>query len=513
MSVKRSKSVYHSIQFHDEDASDSLPTPDRSPERTRTDPCSTTGPPPSAPVAIVQPRWPTVTMAPDGDRQPEASTSAASDFPPVSPRPSEDSNEGSGLEADLETAMDLSVARVNGALATYMETGGLGDLEDIAIDLEDIVINTPLVSMTRTNSPGVTPYHQPISPETVAAYMNSATWPPPSHQTEDDAGSIISIHASSSESEAEEGNRKDLTQWDIMASAADNEQLKGRFISAIRGFLLVIGDQATCKNIRGAKRLRQDDANPLEKLAWVKENPGTNFNVLGEFLHHAHSAHLTAALQFAERCSDTQLADKTLQELSKTEETISVSRFVLQSPKGREEDHAIILKRSVNVRDGRMYGVSWSRLRSDTLNCLMAITRGEKDHNPDKRKKTKFDKSLDTFSKIYTTSCTQEERKIPKELQEEDRELDREMHREQLNCLFYGNSWPCLDRVRVLPHPTTTPHSNTAAALEPHPPTAAVWREAYTSVQQQFWNPIPPQQQGCGSSAPRFIPPQQQGGG
>ncbi|CAH1242170.1 Hypp6480 [Branchiostoma lanceolatum] len=164
------------------DDSDSLPTPDRSPERTRTDPCPTTGPP-SAPVAIVQPRWPTVTMAPDGDRQPEASTSAASDFPPVSPRPSEDSNEGSGPEANLETAMDLSVARVNGALATYMETGGLGDLEDIAIDLEDIVINTPLVSMTRTNSPGVTPYHQPVSPETVAAYMDSATWPPPSHQT------------------------------------------------------------------------------------------------------------------------------------------------------------------------------------------------------------------------------------------------------------------------------------------------------------------------------------------
>ncbi|XP_066300797.1 uncharacterized protein [Branchiostoma lanceolatum] len=118
-------------------------------------------------------------MAPD--RQPVASTSSASDFPPVSPRPSEDSNEGSGPEAELETAMDLSVARVND-----METGGLGDLEDIAIDLEDIVINTLLVSMTRTNSPGVTPYHQPVSPETVAAYMNSATWPPPSHQTEDE---------------------------------------------------------------------------------------------------------------------------------------------------------------------------------------------------------------------------------------------------------------------------------------------------------------------------------------
>ncbi|CAH1242320.1 Hypp6575 [Branchiostoma lanceolatum] len=197
-------------------ASDSLPTPDRSPERTRTDPCSTTGPP-SAPVAIVQPRWPTVTMAPDGDRQPEASTTAASDFPPVSPRPSEDSNEGSGPEADLETAMDLSVARVNN-----METGGLGDLEDIAIDLEDIVINTPLVSMTRTNSPGVTPYHQPVSPETVAAYMDSATWPPPSHQTEDDADSIISIHAQNRRADEQsnlipprvrEGTKEEKRRW------------------------------------------------------------------------------------------------------------------------------------------------------------------------------------------------------------------------------------------------------------------------------------------------------------
>ncbi|CAH1275178.1 Hypp9348 [Branchiostoma lanceolatum] len=32
--------------------------------------------------------------------------------------------------------------------------------------------------------------------------------------------------------------RKDLTQWDIMTSAADNEQLKGRFSSAIRGLLV-----------------------------------------------------------------------------------------------------------------------------------------------------------------------------------------------------------------------------------------------------------------------------------
>ncbi|KAI8493216.1 hypothetical protein Bbelb_292200 [Branchiostoma belcheri] len=35
----------------------------------------------------------------------------------------------------------------------------------------------------------------------------------------------------------------------------------------------VIGDQATCKNIRGARRFRQDDVDDLEKLTWAKECP------------------------------------------------------------------------------------------------------------------------------------------------------------------------------------------------------------------------------------------------
>ncbi|KAI8493049.1 hypothetical protein Bbelb_290530 [Branchiostoma belcheri] len=37
----------------------------------------------------------------------------------------------------------------------------------------------------------------------------------------------------------------------------------------------VIGDQATCKNIRGARRFRQDDVDGLEKLTWAKECPDT----------------------------------------------------------------------------------------------------------------------------------------------------------------------------------------------------------------------------------------------
>ncbi|XP_066270851.1 uncharacterized protein [Branchiostoma lanceolatum] len=100
----------------------------------------------------------------------------------------------------------------------------------------------------------------------------------------------------------------------------------------------VIGDQATCKNIRGARRLREDDVDRLERLVWAKECPGDfhflwetarcialaywsspknvgslahlndvvnrrsvdslgkKFNPLDEFLHHACEAHLEAAL-------------------------------------------------------------------------------------------------------------------------------------------------------------------------------------------------------------------------
>ena len=35
----------------------------------------------------------------------------------------------------------------------------------------------------------------------------------------------------------------------------------------------VVGDQATCATIRGAKRRRIDDITPLQRLTWAKENP------------------------------------------------------------------------------------------------------------------------------------------------------------------------------------------------------------------------------------------------
>ena len=38
---------------------------------------------------------------------------------------------------------------------------------------------------------------------------------------------------------------------------------------------VVIGDQMTCKNIRGSKIWRQSEINSINKLSWVKEVPGT----------------------------------------------------------------------------------------------------------------------------------------------------------------------------------------------------------------------------------------------
>ena len=36
----------------------------------------------------------------------------------------------------------------------------------------------------------------------------------------------------------------------------------------------VVGDQLTCKNIRGARRIRQPERRVLERLQWAKESPG-----------------------------------------------------------------------------------------------------------------------------------------------------------------------------------------------------------------------------------------------
>lgn len=37
---------------------------------------------------------------------------------------------------------------------------------------------------------------------------------------------------------------------------------------------IVVGDQLTCKNIRGCKLWRQPEVDPKERLGWAKEMPG-----------------------------------------------------------------------------------------------------------------------------------------------------------------------------------------------------------------------------------------------
>ena len=37
---------------------------------------------------------------------------------------------------------------------------------------------------------------------------------------------------------------------------------------------VVVGDQLTCKNVRGAKRWRASDLTDLEQLNWANEVPG-----------------------------------------------------------------------------------------------------------------------------------------------------------------------------------------------------------------------------------------------
>lgn len=39
----------------------------------------------------------------------------------------------------------------------------------------------------------------------------------------------------------------------------------------------MIGDQLTCKNMRGAKRWRVSEPTRRESLAWVREGPGKEF--------------------------------------------------------------------------------------------------------------------------------------------------------------------------------------------------------------------------------------------
>lgn len=39
---------------------------------------------------------------------------------------------------------------------------------------------------------------------------------------------------------------------------------------------VVIGDQLTCKNMRGVKLWRLPEINPVHRLQWVNEVPGKN---------------------------------------------------------------------------------------------------------------------------------------------------------------------------------------------------------------------------------------------
>jgi len=43
---------------------------------------------------------------------------------------------------------------------------------------------------------------------------------------------------------------------------------------------MVVGDQMTCKNIRGSKLWRQTEVNSIDKLGWVNEVPGTHIILL-----------------------------------------------------------------------------------------------------------------------------------------------------------------------------------------------------------------------------------------
>ncbi|XP_019643727.1 PREDICTED: uncharacterized protein LOC109484808 [Branchiostoma belcheri] len=127
------------------------------------------------------------------------------------------------------------------------------------------------------------------------------------------------------------------------AKISDNIQIllqfaKDRGLQDICKDQVVFGDQATCRNLRGAKRFRQTEDDHLQSLQWAKETPGDfhflweagrtillafwssprnvgsvghlrdlvdrrtvdsrgkNFNAVDELLHHIEEAHLTAAL-------------------------------------------------------------------------------------------------------------------------------------------------------------------------------------------------------------------------
>ncbi|XP_035687273.1 uncharacterized protein LOC118423287 [Branchiostoma floridae] len=154
-------------------------------------------------------------------------------------------------------------------------------------------------------------------------------------------------HFDTSHAQTKRVKKSEFTPLEVLdldeAKASDNIQIllqcaKDRGVGNDVKAQVVFGDQATCKNIRGAKRLRQTEDSNIESLDWVKETPGDfhflleagrttlmafwtsprnvgslghlrdlvdrrsvdtlgkNFNATDEFLHHCEEAHLTAAL-------------------------------------------------------------------------------------------------------------------------------------------------------------------------------------------------------------------------
>ncbi|XP_066272161.1 uncharacterized protein [Branchiostoma lanceolatum] len=160
----------------------------------------------------------------------------------------------------------------------------------------------------------------------------------------------------------------------------------------------IVGDQATCKNIRGARRFRQNDINPLEQLTWPKECPGDfhflwedakcvvmtywssprnagslghlrdlvdrrnvdslgkNFNATDEFLHHACKAHLTAALlqHLGMQSVSEDLPGMSEEDLDEIIDSF-LDTYVLTPPDSVEEDDAVFKQAKAHLTHLLMY--------------------------------------------------------------------------------------------------------------------------------------------------------------
>ncbi|KAI8516246.1 hypothetical protein Bbelb_048270 [Branchiostoma belcheri] len=70
--------------------------------------------------------------------------------------------------------------------------------------------------------------------------------------------------------EDHDGEDRDVDDQGGDVEDRDGEDQDGDDLYSKSRTLKVIGDQATCKNIRGARRFRQDDVDDLEKLTWAR---------------------------------------------------------------------------------------------------------------------------------------------------------------------------------------------------------------------------------------------------